>query len=252
MGVDGLSEGVAALGEAQKRWLRVSNLAVRISPSMLSASQVQSLLAPFGVNLTSGQTAQLLTYLDLLVKWNRKINLTAIPSAEECVTRHFGESLHLARWFELRGTLLDIGSGAGFPGLALKIAFPNLATTLLEPTAKKRAFLKEVCRACRMGSVEVRAERLEDFARRPSLVGFANVTSRALGHFEQLVPLAVRCLAPGARLFLWVSRDQGVTLAEAQAAIDWKPPIPLPLARQREIWVGELPGQERQGSGARD
>ncbi|MGH9403017.1 MAG: 16S rRNA (guanine(527)-N(7))-methyltransferase RsmG, partial [Terriglobia bacterium] len=86
------------------------------------------------------------TYLGLLLRWNEKINLTAIRTPEECVTRHFAESLFLARHEQLNGRLLDIGSGAGFPGLALKVAVPELAVTLLEPVAKKRAFLKEVVR----------------------------------------------------------------------------------------------------------
>ncbi len=204
---------------------------------MLTESGVARLLGPFGISLSSAQSSQLLAYLELLLRWNRKINLTAVRGAEDCVTRHFGESLYLARWVELRGALLDIGSGAGFPGLALKIPFPELRVTLLEPVAKKRAFLKEVARVCGMESVEVRGERLEQFTA-PAL--FDAVTARAVGQLDELVPRSARLLKPGGRLCLWITRQQAVRLAEFQVPIDWAAPVPLPLGRDREIWVGSL------------
>lgn len=203
---------------------------------MLSEDHVARLLAPFGLQLTSHQHGVLLTYLELLLRWNRKINLTAIRYPEECVTRHFGESLYLARWVELEGALLDIGSGAGFPGLALKIFFPSLAVTLLEPVAKKRAFLKEVARACGMEPVEVRAERLEDFASPPS--SFDAATSRAVGGLERLIPLAARLLKPGGRLALWLTQGQGKGLRQIESAIEWRGRLSFPLAREREIRIG--------------
>jgi 16S rRNA (guanine527-N7)-methyltransferase len=208
---------------------------------MVSGEQVCELLAPFGLKLSSSQIAKLLTYLDLLLRWNTKINLTAIRSPEECITRHFGESLYPARFAQLEGSLLDIGSGAGFPGLALMIAFPELQVTLLEPVGKKRAFLKEVARLCEMlQSVEVRSDRLDEFV----LFGkgsalFDAATSRAVGELRNLVPKAVRCLKPSGSLFLWLSQDQGKEAAAGgRNLIEWTDPIPIPLARQRQIWWG--------------
>ncbi len=214
---------------------------------MLSESRVRELLEPFEVELTSPQIGCLLTYLDLLVRWNRKINLTAIRTPEDCVTRHFGESLYLARCVKLEGRLLDIGSGAGFPGLALKIAFPGLAATLLEPVAKKRAFLKEVARACQMESVEVRGERLEQLIRQRPVPSYEVVSVRAVGHLGRLVPEAVTCLKVGARLCLWLSHGQAASLAKFRSLVEWQPPVPLPLGRQREIWVGARLGTLRDG-----
>jgi 16S rRNA (guanine527-N7)-methyltransferase len=207
---------------------------------MLTETRVQDLLRPFELELTSSQIGQVLTYLKLLLRWNQKINLTAIRTPEECLTRHFGESLYLARWVNLQGKLLDIGSGAGFPGLALKIAFPDLAATLLEPAAKKRAFLKEVARACQIGSVDVRRERLEDFLRGEPRHSFDVVTVRAVGQLAELVPAATRCLKPGGQLCLWLSQEQGRMLAQTGSLIRWAPPIAIPLTRQREILVGTL------------
>ncbi|HUU13155.1 MAG TPA: 16S rRNA (guanine(527)-N(7))-methyltransferase RsmG [Terriglobia bacterium] len=211
---------------------------------MLTEDQVARLLAPFGLQLTSRQLGLLVTYLELLIRWNRRINLTSVRDPEECVTRHFGESLYLARWVELKGTSLDIGSGAGFPGLALKIAFPALSVTLLEPVAKKRAFLKEVARACGMEAVEVRAERLEDFEGAPS--SFDAATSRAVGGLERLIPRAARLLKPGGKLALWLTQGQGKGLRQIESAIEWRGLLSLPLAREREIRIGtrkeNLPG----------
>ncbi len=201
---------------------------------MLSEASARTLLEPFQLNLTSEQVRGLLTYLELLLSWNRRINLTGVRSAEECITRHFGESLYLVRSVELEGRLLDIGSGAGFPGLALKIVFPQLSITLLEPVAKKRAFLKEVARKCAMQSVEVGPQRLEEFET-PSRL-FDTATARAVGRLEQLVPQAARCLRPGGRLCLWISHGQAPRLTHR--LIDWQAPIALPLSREREIWIG--------------
>lgn len=205
---------------------------------MLSQAQVAELLSPFGLALTPEQISRLQTYLELLLRWNRKINLTALRSPQECVTRHFGESLYLSRWVELRGRLLDIGSGAGFPGLALKIVFPALAVTLLEPVAKKRAFLKEVVRFCRMESVDVRGERLEQFLNLRHPPSFDAASARAVDQLDQLVPLAAECLRLGGRLCLWVSHEQAANLRQASGRLAWASAIPVPLSRQREIWIG--------------
>ncbi len=205
---------------------------------MLDETSVRTLLAPFHLELSSSQIGQLLAYLDLLLRWNSKINLTSIRTPEECVTRHFGESLYLARWAQLGGKLIDIGSGAGFPGLALRIAFPDLETTLLEPVAKKRAFLKEVARTCGMSSVEVRPERLEDFVRQDQTSAFDTVTARAVGQLHSLVPQALKVLRREGQLCMWVGQSQGMILGEFSASIMWEAPINIPMGREREIWVG--------------
>ena len=203
---------------------------------MLNPTELAVLLQPFDLRLTDGQIAQLQTYLDVLLRWNAKINLTAIRRPAECVTRNFGESLFLARWVRLEGRLLDIGSGAGFPGLALKIPFPDLAVTLLEPITKKRAFLKEVVRACDFRDVEVCGKRLEEFADDQSRPLFDHASSRAVGHLDKVLSLTPQCLKPGGRVYLWLSRDQGAQLGAATDCFRWGLPIPIPLARQREIW----------------
>lgn len=198
-------------------------------------------LAPFELQLSPTQQELIKNYLELLLKWNRRINLVSVRSAQECVTRHFGESLYLARWEPLAGRLLDVGSGAGFPGLALKIVFPDLSVTLLEAVAKKRAFLKEVTRACGFDRVEVRGERLEQFT---AAGGFDAFSSRGVGEQQELAKRALEVLKPGGKICLWLGREQRQKLVRAISAFAWRQPIALPLSREREIVIGFAPGWE--------
>jgi 16S rRNA (guanine527-N7)-methyltransferase len=206
---------------------------------MLDEATVRHWLEPFGLNLSSSQVAQVIAYLELLLRWNKKINLTAIREPHRCVTRHFGESLYLGRWVELKGKLLDIGSGAGFPGLCLKIIFPGLAVTLLEPVAKKRAFLKEVARVCSMDSVEVRGERLEDFAAGDGVGVYDAATARGVGRLEELVVLAGRCLKARGELFLWLSHRELSEIGYIRGGIRPQRRLPLPCGGAGEIWWGK-------------
>ena len=207
---------------------------------VVDESRLRQLLDPFGLNLEPAQVKQVLAYLHLLLRWNEKINLTAIRDPEECVTRHFGESLFIARHLELRGELLDIGSGAGFPGLALKVVFPEVSVTLLEPVAKKRAFLKEAARVCGFRNVAVRAERLENLADTAPGPRFDFATARAVGNLKSLVPLASQLLEPLGSLILWLTHDQADGLAPISANLQWAAPVPIPLSRAGVVCRGTL------------
>src|ERR1700723_3277713 len=98
----------------------------------LTESAIASLLTPYLPEIPPNLTAQLSTYLGLLLKWNARTNLTAIRDPEEIVRRHFGESLFAARHLPPSATLLDLGSGAGFPGLPIQLLRPEIAVTLAE------------------------------------------------------------------------------------------------------------------------
>ncbi len=211
------------------------------SPPVVYEKRLRELLEPFGVDLSPPQAGQTLAYLNLLLRWNQKINLTAIRDPEECVTRHFGESLFLSRHMELHGNLLDIGSGAGFPGLALKIVFPDLSPTLLEPVTKKRAFLKEAARTCGFGRVEVRADRLEDWTRTLPAPAYDFATMRAVGNLDVLVPLAAQCISPNGTLLLWLSDDQARGLSRIDCGLTWTDPLAIPLTRAAKVWRGVKP-----------
>jgi len=205
---------------------------------MLDRVAVRELLSPFELSLSAETIDKLLVYLDLLVRWNRKINLTAIGAAEECVTRHFGESFLISKAVKLTGSLLDIGSGAGFPGLAIKLIAPDLDVILLEPIAKKRAFLKEVTRVCGMSRVEVVGTRLHEFARAQEPQSFDLITIRAVGGLEPLIRKAAGLLKSGGHFCLWLGQQQTREIRVANPDFHWHEPFAIPISRDRCILTG--------------
>jgi 16S rRNA (guanine527-N7)-methyltransferase len=123
---------------------------------------MQSELAAVGVHATPEQLRLFEIHYQLLLRWNRKINLTAIRDPKEILRRHFAESAFLTQILSLGpGTLLDVGSGAGFPGVPLKILSPQTTVVLVESVQKKAAFLKELARELGLPGLEVHAGRLE-------------------------------------------------------------------------------------------
>lgn len=152
----------------------------------LSESAIAALLQPYLAPPT-GLLPQLSAYLDLLLKWNARTNLTAIREPEEIVRRHFGESLFAARHLAPdTPTLLDLGSGAGFPGLPIALLHPEIQVTLAESQHKKASFLREAVRTLRL-SVEVWADRAESM---PSKRRFHTVTLRAVDNMAAAVAAA--------------------------------------------------------------
>ncbi|WP_263382702.1 16S rRNA (guanine(527)-N(7))-methyltransferase RsmG [Granulicella arctica] len=146
----------------------------------LTNSAISSLLAPYLGNPTDLLLDQLSTYLDLLLKWNARTNLTAIRSPEEIVTRHFGESLFAGRHLPQARTLLDFGSGAGFPGLPIQLLRPELHVLLAESQNKKATFLREAVRTLGL-QTEVWAGRVEAL---PAERLFDVVTLRAVDDMD--------------------------------------------------------------------
>lgn len=199
--------------------------------------RISELLLPFlePASLSENQLSDISTYIDLLIRWNARVNLTAIRDKESIVTRHFGESLFAARIAGSRPArrLVDLGSGAGFPGLPIKIWIPDLHITLIESNNKKATFLREVIRALGLTNIDVFARRAEDFPAASADL----VTLRAVERFESVLPIADRLLAPGGRLFLLIGRDQ-VPQAMKGLKCAWDEPIPIPRSTHRIILAG--------------
>ena len=148
--------------------------------------------ATFDIDLNHSQTRQFAVHATELVRWNRKINLTAITDPFEVAIKHFLDSLPAARFLPKDATLLDIGSGGGFPGLALKILMPSLSTTLIDASRKKVSFLKHVIRTLKLDNIEALHIRAEDLAGDPFYRNRFNVViSRAVSSLELFCRLAL-------------------------------------------------------------
>ncbi|MBV9342321.1 MAG: 16S rRNA (guanine(527)-N(7))-methyltransferase RsmG [Acidobacteria bacterium] len=210
----------------------------------MTRERISQLLAPFlGADVISeDKLAMISDYLDLLVGWNAKINLTALRDPEDMVTRHFGESLftarHLFRTFESQ-SLVDIGTGAGFPGLPAKIWQPQLELTLIESQHKKTVFLKEVIRTLRLSNTVVLASRAETVRSQADVVTF-----RAVERFDAIVGSAHRMVKPGGRLVLLIGKSRIVTVRHLLADVLWEPPLPIPLSTNRILLLGRRPSSQ--------
>jgi 16S rRNA (guanine527-N7)-methyltransferase len=219
--------------------------------------------------LSSAQLHRISTYIDILLRWNARINLTAIRDPEDIVRRHFGESLFAARQLLSSAssvssvvhtsdpvppvssvvhssgpvssvvrslhTVADIGSGAGFPGLPMKLWAPRISLTLIESNHKKATFLREVVRALTLTDVNIRNTRAEAFSET-----FDLVTLRAVEHFESILPTAATLVAPGGRLALLIGSSQIADAHTSLPHLSWSTPTPIPLSRTRVLTVAQL------------
>ncbi len=141
-------------------------------------------LEKLGINLTETQQNQLEQFYQLLISWNEKINLTRITSKEDVYLKHFYDSLTLAKVVNLKEkeTLCDIGTGAGFPGIVLKIAYPNLKITLVDALQKRVNYLNEVIKDLGLKDIEAIHVRGEDLKEKYDVV-----TARAVANIEKLL-----------------------------------------------------------------
>jgi 16S rRNA (guanine527-N7)-methyltransferase len=181
----------------------------------MDAARIAELLEPFlgGEPLSPDLAAQLQAYLELLLRWNARFNLTAVRDPEQIVTRHFGESLFAARVLRDAGalasevgaapTLADVGSGAGFPGIPIKLFAPELQLTLIESQNKKATFLREVVRTLAIEGAEVYCGRADTWSSTAAIV-----TMRAVEKFEDVLPVAASLVAEAGTLCLLIGASQ--------------------------------------------
>lgn len=152
----------------------------------MTKDEFLKILAERGLELSDRQMKQFCTYAAFLKEYNEKINLTAICEFEEVLDKHFYDSLLLSFDVKMKGTLVDVGTGAGFPGVVLKIAYPSLRVILIEPLMKRCVFLNELINELGLEGIEVINTRGEDY----SLIHreeYDYVTARAVTNLNALI-----------------------------------------------------------------
>ncbi|MEE9233994.1 MAG: 16S rRNA (guanine(527)-N(7))-methyltransferase RsmG [Candidatus Acidoferrales bacterium] len=207
----------------------------------LSSREIARELAEYRVELPQPAMAQLSAYLELLLRWNRRINLTGLRDPHAILRRLFGESLYLSRVVELRGWLVDIGSGAGFPGLALKLVAPGLRVTLIESRRRKCAFLKEVVRECAFSEVDVVGGRFESWLQGPGGRRKADlITTRAVIVDPRLLEQIQQLLSPSGRAVFLTTAALAGQIRGLSSAWSWEE-WPVPPDKRTIALVGSLP-----------
>lgn len=207
--------------------------------SALDSAQIARLLLPYAT-LSAKQLSQTREYITLLLKWNARVNLTAVRDAEQIVTRHFGESFFAAGQLvppDWQGRVIDVGSGAGFPGIPLAMWATQAEVTLIESNSKKATFLREVVRTLELKNARVVCQRAESFAGSAELV-----TMRAVEQFEKSLPAAMRLVASGGRLGLMIGKNQMGTVQKLATGFEWGEGLPVPGGHSRVLLIGTNSG----------
>lgn len=200
---------------------------------------LQSGLQALEIALPETAIDKLLVYVDLLVKWNRTYNLTAIRDGDEMVTQHLLDSLSILPWLQEVKNLADIGSGAGLPGIPLAIARPELAVTLIDSVQKKSAFQRQAKIDLALANVSIYSGRIEDYKRNGESDA---VTARAFSDLPMLARLATPLLLPGGRIYAMkgiLPQDEIAALAATWHVVE-SPRLQVPgLDAERHLLILE-------------
>jgi 16S rRNA (guanine527-N7)-methyltransferase len=170
--------------------------------------------------LSADKQAQLEKYFLLLTEWNQRFNLTSITEKADVYLKHFEDSLTGLKYIKARQKVLDIGSGAGFPGIVLKIAEPSLDVTLIDGTNKKIVFLQTVIDSLQLKGITAQHIRAEDAAKNKSFAGrFDIVTARAVASLDVLIKYSTPLLKSGGKLIAYKGADNADEIAKSNAAL---------------------------------
>jgi 16S rRNA (guanine527-N7)-methyltransferase len=202
----------------------------------LSERTIRTALGEFGVTVSEEQVLKIQQYMKILLTWNEKLNLTAIRDPLDILNRHFCESMYGAVSIPVeKGRLADVGSGAGFPGLPLKILRPNLHVFLIESNINKATFLAEVIRELGLADARVLVSRYEELGEQVAPLDF--VCSRAVGELGALLEWAASKHVSAKQVILWIGRGDLDELRRIKIW-DWREPILVPHSMRRLLLVG--------------
>ena len=186
---------------------------------MIDKNRLQAKCSTWNISLTGAQLDLLDRYAELLVSYNEKVNLTAITSPDGIEDRHFADSLLFAAQPEVSGRLVDVGTGAGFPGIVAKIYKPDLELTLMEPTGKRVDFLRYACAELGLTGVEFAKERAEEAARKGWREQFDLASARAVAALPMLAEYCLPLVKVGGNFLAMKGASGEEELAAARGAI---------------------------------
>ena len=186
---------------------------------MIDKNRLQAKCAALGIPLTGKMLDMLDQYAEILVEYNQKVNLTAITDPEGIEDKHFADSLLLANLPETQGKLVDVGTGAGFPGVVAKIYKPELELTLMEPTGKRVDFLKYLCSELGLTGVEFAKERAEEAARKVWREQFDVATARGVAALPMLSEYCLPLVKVGGVFLAMKGPGAAEELTESGAAL---------------------------------
>jgi 16S rRNA (guanine(527)-N(7))-methyltransferase RsmG len=193
-------------------------------------------LAEFHISLDSQQVLQIQQYMDVLLRWNEKINLTAIRDPFEILYRHICESMFGAVVMSVeKCRLADVGSGGGFPGIPMKIMRPDIDLFLIESNMKKATFLTEVVRELGLTGVRVLVSRYEELSEEVAPLDI--ICSRAVGEFPPFLEWASSPVISTQTVGLWIGAQDAESVRRLNAWT-WDEPRPIPHSLRRFILVG--------------
>jgi 16S rRNA (guanine527-N7)-methyltransferase len=203
----------------------------------VSEETIRRALGEFQIPVESKQVVLIQQYIKILLRWNEKLNLTAIRDPLEILYRHFCESMFAAGAIPVdKGRLADIGSGPGFPGIPLKIIRPELELCLVESNIKKGTFLAEVVRELQLTNSRVLISRYEELGEEVAPLDY--VCSRAVGEFVPFLEWAGSERVTAQQVILWIG---GRDLEETKRinTWEWREPILIPKSLQRYLLAGK-------------
>ena len=186
---------------------------------MIDKQRLEAKCSTWNITLTGTQLDQLDAFAEILVDYNQKVNLTAITDPEGIEDKHFLDSLLFASQPEVAGRMVDVGAGAGFPGIVTKIYKPELELTLMEPTGKRVEFLKYACAQLGLTGVEFAKERAEEAARKAWREHFDLASARAVAALPMLAEYCLPLVKVGGNFLAMKGSSGEEELTAARGAI---------------------------------
>jgi 16S rRNA (guanine527-N7)-methyltransferase len=207
-----------------------------MTSQILNDRFIEQTLQVYGVSVSPELCPAIRTYVELLLRWNKTISLTAVTDPAEVLRFHFGESMFAAREVPIRhGRLADVGTGAGFPAVPISMVVPELSCLLIESNQKKATFLAEIVRTLGLRQVEVFRGRMEALSSSTEEFDFS--IARALGMHDEFLSWSLTHLNSAGKVVFWIG-DQDASQIASNQLWDWEAPSEIPGSKHRVLLIG--------------